>query len=183
MFNAKNSRRPIGLFYGSSTCYTQMSADKIAAQFNEGQVDIFNIADEPLNSSQFYDYLIFGIPTWDYGELQEDWEDVWEELDSLDLKHCTVALYGQGDQEGYPEWFLDAMGYLHHKLQQAGARMVGYWPIEGYDFEGSKALTDDGQYFVGLALDDETQFSQSEQRIREWCLQLQQDYGFPIHRG
>ncbi len=164
-----NERKPIALFYGSSTCYTQMSAEKISAVLGDEQVDIFNITDEPLSTAQFYSYLIFGIPTWDYGELQEDWEEVWPELDDLDLSHTTVALYGQGDQEGYPEWFLDAMGFLYHKLKLAGASFVGYWPIDGYCFEGSKALTDDKKHFVGLALDDETQFDQSQARIESWC--------------
>ena len=48
-----------------------------------------------------YDYLIFGISTWDYGELQEDWESHWEEVAELDLRNKVVALYGMGDQIGY----------------------------------------------------------------------------------
>lgn len=170
------NRKPIGLFYGSSTCYTQMSAEKISAVLGDENVDIFNIADESLTSAQFYSALIFGIPTWDYGELQEDWEEVWPELDTLNLEGATVALYGQGDQEGYPEWFLDAMGFLYHKLQSAGATVVGFWPVEGYTFEGSKALTPDKTHFVGLALDDETQFELSQSRIETWCQQLRSDF-------
>jgi len=76
-------------------------------------------------------------------------------LDELDLTGKKVALYGLGDQVGYPEWFLDAMGYLHSKLLERGATAVGYWPTDGYEFEGSKALTEDGSQFVGLALDYE----------------------------
>ena len=171
-------KRKIGLFYGSSTCYTQMSGEKIAEQLGTDTVDIYNIADEPLSTALFYRYLIFGIPTWDYGELQEDWEDVWEELDELNLDGVTVALYGQGDQEGYPEWFLDAMGFLYHKLKQRGAQIVGFWPVAGYTFEGSKALTEDKQHFVGLALDDETQFELSSERIAHWCKQLKDDFNY-----
>ena len=171
-----DNRKKIGLFYGSSTCYTQMSGEKIAAQFGTDHVDIYNIADEPLSTAQFYNYLIFGIPTWDYGELQEDWEDVWDELDELNLNNTKVALYGQGDQEGYPEWFLDAMGFLYHKLKQRGANIVGFWSVEGYCFEGSKALTENKQHFVGLALDDETQFELSDERITRWCSQLAIDF-------
>ena len=116
--------------------------------------------------------LIFAIPTWDFGELQEDCEDVWPHLHDLNLSHATVALYGQGDQEGYPEWFLDAMGFLYHKLKNAGASIVGYWPVEGYRFNDSKALTADKSHFVGLALDDETQFDHSQVRIQLWCKEL-----------
>jgi flavodoxin II len=160
-------RKKIALFYGSSTCYTQMAGEKIAQEL--GQVDVFNIADEPLANCQTYAYLIFGIPTWDYGELQEDWEEIWPELDQIEFAGKQVALYGLGDQLGYPEWFLDAMGYLHAKLIQRGAQCTGYWPIEGYQFEASQALTPDGGQFVGLALDDETQFDLSDARIKHWC--------------
>jgi flavodoxin II len=34
-----------------------------------------------LTSLPQYDFIIFGIPTWNYGELQEDWDDRWEDLD------------------------------------------------------------------------------------------------------
>lgn len=171
------TRAPIGLFYGSSTCYTEMAGEKIRRQLGEARVDIFNIADTPVVTAGFYEYLIFGIPTWDYGELQEDWEEVWDELDELDLNGKKVALYGLGDQVGYPEWFLDALGYLHAKLLSRGAQPCGYWPREGYEFEASKALTPDGQQFVGLALDEENEFQLSEARIRDWCTQLEREFG------
>lgn len=171
------SRAPIGLFYGSSTCYTEMAGEKIRDQIGQDLVDMHNVADTPIIEAQFYDYLILGIPTWDYGELQEDWEEIWPELNDLDLTGKNVALYGLGDQVGYPEWFLDAMGYLHERVIQQGGTPVGYWPAEGYDFEASKALTDDNTHFVGLALDDENEFDKSEDRIRDWCAQVLGEFG------
>jgi flavodoxin II len=169
--------KTIGLFYGSSTCYTEMAGEKIRQVIGEARVDFFNIADTPLIQTQFYDFLIFGIPTWDYGELQEDWEEIWDELDSLDFSGKKVAIYGLGDQIGYPEWFLDAMGYLHSKLVHRGAIPCGYWPRAGYEFEASKALTPDENYFVGLALDDENEFQLSDARIQQWCAQVLQEFG------
>lgn len=172
-----SERALIGLFYGSSTCYTEMAGEKIRDRIGSERVDLCNIADVPVITAQLYDYLIFGIPTWDYGELQEDWEDVWAELDDLDLTGKKVALYGLGDQVGYPEWFLDALGYLHDKLVERGATVFGYWLNEGYEFEDSKALTDDGQYFVGLALDEENQFDLTADRIAQWCDQILREFG------
>ncbi len=171
------SRAPIGLFYGSSTCYTEMAGEKIRATLGEDRVDLFNVADTPIITAHFYQYLIFGIPTWDYGELQEDWEEIWEDLDELDLTGKSVALYGLGDQIGYPEWFQDALGYLHSKLVVQGAQPCGYWPSEGYEFEASKALTDDQSQFVGLPLDDENEFHLSDERIRQWCAQIEREFG------
>jgi flavodoxin II len=175
------AKAPIGLFYGSSTCYTEMAGEKIQQAFSEqtgsDMVDTYNIADTPIVEAGFYNWIIMGIPTWDYGELQEDWEEIWDEIDDLDLTGKKVALFGLGDQEGYPEWFLDAMGYLYHKLQKLGADMVGHWPNQGYEFEASKALTADQSHFVGLALDDETQFELSDTRIHQWVQQLIQEFG------
>ncbi len=168
---------PIGLFYGSSTCYTEMAGEKIRAQLGEELVDIFNINATPIVTAEFYDHLIFGIPTWDYGELQEDWEEIWDEIDEVDFTGKKVALYGLGDQIGYPEWFLDAMGYLHSKLIARGAIPCGYWPIDGFTFEASKALTHDGKFFVGLALDEENEFAKSAERIAGWCEQVREEFG------
>ncbi|WP_225914469.1 site-specific integrase, partial [Salmonella enterica] len=51
------------------------------------------------------------------GEIQEDWEAVWEQLDDLNLEGKIVALYGMGDQLGYGEWFLDAL-WLERNLAE-----------------------------------------------------------------
>jgi len=167
----------IGLFYGSSTCYTEMAGEKIRAQLGEDLVDIFNINETPIITAQFYDYVILGIPTWDYGELQEDWEEIWDEINDVNFTGKKVALYGLGDQVGYPEWFLDAMGYLHSKVLAHGAMLCGYWPATGYNYEASKALTPDGTHFVGLALDDENEFDKSADRIALWCEQIRAEFG------
>lgn len=169
--------KPIGLFYGSSTCYTEMASEKIRQQIGEHLVDIFNIADTPMVQAEFYDYLLFGIPTWDYGELQEHWEEIWDDLDQVNFAGKKFAIFGLGDQVGYPEWFLDAMGYLHSKLVHRGALPCGYWPRAGYEFEASKALTPDGNYFVGLALDEENEFELSAARIQQWCVQVLNEFG------
>ena len=171
------SHATIGLFYGSSTCYTEMAGEKIRKVLGEDRVDFFNINETPIITAQFYNYLIFGIPTWDYGELQEDWDDIWDDIDEVDFTGKKVAIYGLGDQVGYPEWFLDAMGYLHSKVVARGAVPCGYWPRAGYEFEASKALTPDEQAFVGLALDDENEFDQTDARIQRWCDQIVREFG------
>ena len=172
-----SERKAIGLFYGSSTCYTEIAGEKIRDDIGEALVDVFNIDTTPIITCQFYSHIIMGIPTWDYGELQEDWEDIWSDLDELDLHGKKVALFGLGDQVGYPEWFLDAMGFLHDKLQSRGATMIGYWPNTGYEFEASKALTDNESQFVGLALDEENEFDLTQARIHTWCRQILREFG------
>lgn len=167
----------IGLFYGSSTCYTEIAAEKIREEFGERLVDLHNIAHTPIRLMEDYDLLILGIPTWDYGELQEDWENCWDEMDTLNLSGKKVAIFGLGDQVGYPQWFQDALGYLWAKVVNQGAITVGAWPVAGYRFEESKALTEDGTSFYGLALDEENDFDLSDQRITQWCNLLRVEFG------
>jgi|TARA_Y100000034_G_C6805461_1_gene361649 flavodoxin II len=167
----------IGLFYGSTTCYTEMAAEKIQNKLNDlfdmPVVEVFNIKDVGLDKVSDYDFLIFGISTWDFGELQEDWESQWSDLENLDLSGKTLACFGMGDQEGYAEWFQDALGMLHDVALASGAKPIGYWPnSDDYEFEASKALTQDESHFVGLALDDEGQYDKTDERINTWCEQL-----------
>lgn len=169
-------RMKIGLFYGSSTCYTEMASEKIRAIMGEELVDIYNIKETPTATMNDYDLLLLGISTWDFGEIQEDWLAVWEELNGLSLQGKTIALFGLGDQEGYGEWFLDAMGLLHDELKATDAKFIGYWKNEGYQFDASKALTEDESHFVGLALDEDSQYDKSDERIEQWCEQVLVEY-------
>ncbi|QBG37120.1 flavodoxin FldB [Litorilituus sediminis] len=166
----------IGLFYGSTTCYTEIVAEKIQAVIGSDIVDIINIKDKPLADSLEYDFIIYGISTWDYGELQEDWESIWQDISQLDLTDKVVALYGMGDQIGYTDWFQDALGMLHDEVQARGAHLIGYWPNQGYEFAASKALTQDNSQFVGLALDEDNQYKLTDERINAWCEQILIEY-------
>lgn len=152
-----------------------MAAEKIQATIGAELVEIFNIKDVALAECEAFDIIIFGISTWDFGELQEDWESSWDDIESLNLNNKIVALYGMGDQQGYGEWFQDALGMLHEQVILRGPNIIGYWPNQGYEFSASKALTEDQEYFVGLALDDECQYDLSEQRIDQWCQQILQE--------
>jgi flavodoxin II len=166
----------IGLFYGSTTCYTEIAAEKIQATIGAELIELHNIKDEPLTCCLDYDFIIFGISTWDYGELQEDWESSWQDISALDLSGKTIALYGMGDQVGYSDWFQDALGMLHDQVITQNSQLIGYWPNKGYEFSASKALTEDKSHFVGLSLDEDNQYELSEQRIEQWCEQILTEY-------
>ncbi|MFT5757529.1 MAG: flavodoxin II [Alteromonadaceae bacterium] len=165
----------IGLFYGSTTCYTEMAAEKIQQAMKKSKVELYNIKDVALSKTAEYDLLILGISTWDYGELQEDWESHWQDIADLDLNGKIVALYGMGDQIGYTEWFQDALGMLHEQVIAQGAYIIGYWPNTGYEFAASKGLTSDQSQFVGLPLDEDNQYQLSDERIAQWCKQIENE--------
>ena len=159
----------VGLFFGSDEGNTQRVAGLIAGCLGEANVDIFDIADVTQAEFDDYDKIILGISTWDFGQIQSDWEEFWDDVTEIDFSGKTVALYGLGDQFGYGDFFVDAMGMLHDIVISNGAAVVGYWPVDGYNFDASKALLADGKHFAGLAIDEDQQPELTEARVKEWA--------------
>jgi flavodoxin I len=131
---------------------------------------------ETLTEEQFtkYENMILGVPTWFDGELPNYWDEFVPALEDLDLKGKKVAIYGAGDQKGYPENFVDGIGIMAQLVEQQGAKLVGFTSTKGYTFESSKAQREDR--FAGLALDFENQVSMNKDRIASWCEQLKKEF-------
>ena len=162
------------LVFGTDTGNTEEVAEKIQEQLSEsGQVvEIIDVTDCSADRISEAELCIFGIPTWDFGGIQADWEDFKEELEAAELGGKKVALYGLGDQFGYGDFFIDAVGWLHEIIQPMGADIKGYWPVEGYEFTESRALSPCKTYFYGLAVDDDQQFEQTDERVSSWVQQI-----------
>lgn len=167
----------IALFYGSDLGNTANAAEIIAEKLQAQSINIelFDVANTSVEKLNEYEFLILGVPTWDYGGIQIDWDESWEQLNQQSFAGKTVACFGVGDQFGYAEFFQDAMGLLHNLVKDNGGKMVGYWSAENYDFEDSKALTEDRSMFVGLSLDEDNQDELTEERINDWVNQIIQE--------
>lgn len=167
----------IGVFYGTTSGNTEAVAGVLAKALGEKRVELHDIAQSGFAGIEKYDLVIFGISTWNEGNLQADWETRWAELDAMDFTNTCVALFGVGDQFGYPETYLGALAKLYRRLLARGAKIIGSWPANGYNFRHSEALFDDGKTFVGLALDEESQGDLTARRVARWAAQLQAEFG------
>ncbi|MCA1992231.1 MAG: flavodoxin FldA [Coleofasciculus sp. S288] len=166
----------IGLFYGTQTGNTQTAAELIQQEFGgDSVVDLHDIADAESSDFEEYDFIIIGCSTWNIGELQSDWEGFYDELDNIDFSPKKIAYFGTGDQISYADNFQDAIGILEEKISSLGGTTVGYWSIDGYEFNESKAVRN-GK-FVGLAIDEDNQAELSNSRIKSWVAQLKQEFG------
>ncbi|MCH9814745.1 MAG: flavodoxin [Epsilonproteobacteria bacterium] len=156
----------IGIFYGSNGGATERVAEIIKSKLDV-EVEMHDIANAKAEDFQTYTELIIGTSTWGEGDLQDDWEDFEDDFKEVDFAGKTVAFFGLGDQDGYPDNYLDAMGTLYKYAVDKGANVVGNgWSTEGYDFDESTAIVDNA--FVGLALDEDNQDELTEKRIDQW---------------
>ncbi|MGP1958055.1 MAG: flavodoxin FldA [Arsenophonus sp.] len=162
----------IGIFFGSDTGNTENIAKMI--QETIGNAEIHDIAKSTKKNIEEFDILLFGIPTWYYGEAQCDWDDFFPILEKIDFTNKMVAIFGCGDQEDYSEYFCDAMGIVKNIIEPNGATIVGKWPTTGYNFEASKGLADDNN-FIGLAIDEDRQPELTADRLETWIKQISEE--------
>ena len=166
----------IGMFWGSSTDMTSLASEVIKEEIEsfEHDIDSINIRDSGLEPILEYKNVIIGCPTWNVGELQDDWDLLYNDYQKLRFDNITGAFFGVGDQMGYNYNYLDAVGLLARPFMENGGQLVGRWSIEGYEFDESLAL--EGEEFLGLALDYDNQDFMSEERIKNWTALIQGEF-------
>ncbi len=166
--------KAIGLFYRTTTGKTESVAEMIRDEFGGDIVTLHELGSVKNDNFAEYECLIIASPTWNIGELQSDWEGFFPELDDIDFSGKKVAYLGTGDQVGYPDKFMDAMGIGAKNIAEQGGETVGYWPVDGQDFNESKAVVD-GK-LLGLAIDEDNQSDLTEAPIKSWVSQLKKEF-------
>lgn len=156
--------KPTIIIYGSSLGNTQFVAEKLKELLPGSE--LVEAGDIEVEDVDKYDNLILGSSTWGVGLLQEDFEYFMNQLAERDLSGKTIALFGLGDQQNYPDTFCDGLGKIKEELENTGARFVGQWPIDDYDFTSSRGMDDD--FLVGLALDEDNEPDLTDYRLEKW---------------
>ena len=117
----------IGLVYGSSTGNTAGVAERLATAFRAARpdsVEVHELSAAGLGTLTSYDYLLVGCPTWNTGELQEDWKTAFDKLDGVDLSGRKIAIFGLGDTE-YDETHNFGSQIIADMLKGRGAAQIG----------------------------------------------------------
>lgn len=161
------------IIYSFHTQKSKKVAEKVIAAFGEENIQAVNAEELTTQVFEENNNFILSAPTWFDGELPNYWDEFVPELEEMDLNNKTFAVFGLGDQKGYPENFCDAIGILVEILEKCGANIVGKIPAMGYNFESSRAKR--GDIFVGLPLDQENQGKLTGERVIKWVEQLKKE--------
>lgn len=162
------------IIYSFNTVKTGKIAKLIYEAFSDENIKLINAEEIDKPTFKAYDNLILGVPTWFDGELPNYWDEFVPDLEDMDLKDKTIAIYGLGDQKRYAENFVDGIGILGKLLEERGAKLIGFTSTEGYNFEDSAALRND--QFMGLAIDFENQGSNNKERVKKWVEKLKTEF-------
>lgn len=160
------------IFFATSTGNTEEVANKIHEKLDG--FEIVDISKDGISKLNDCEVAIIGTPTWGDGELQDDWEDCFDEFKEIDFSGKTVALFGLGDQDSYGDEFANALGTLYEVVSTKGANIIGFTSIETYDFEESTAVV--GEEFVGLVIDEDNQPELTDERIDSWCKDISSSF-------
>lgn len=167
--------KKIAIVYSFNTQKTGKIAKRIKEAFGKGaNIEMVNVEEVKAEEFLQYDNLICGTSTWFDGELPNHWDEFVPELEEMDLNGKQIALYGLGDQKGYPENFLDGMGILGEILEAQGAKLVGFTSTEDYSYESSRA--ERGDQFIGLGIDFENQGTKNKERVNGWVDKLKLEF-------
>lgn len=159
------------IFFATSTGNTEEIANKISEKLNN--LEVFDLNSTDIDNMNNYDKLIIGCSTWGDGELNDDWEDSWEDFCNLDFSGKTVALFGLGDQESYSDEFCNALGTIYNQINTTGANIIGFTSTKGYTHDESTAQI--GDEFVGLVIDEDNEEDLTEERINKWVEKIKND--------
>jgi flavodoxin I len=161
------------IIYSFNTQKSKKVAEKIIDAYGKKSIEAINAEELTKKDFENYEQFILSAPTWFDGELPNYWDEFVPDLEEMDLSGKTFAVFGLGDQKGYPENFCDAIGILVEILEECGSKIVGFTSVDGYEFESSKAQR--GDKFVGLLLDQENQARKTNQRVKDWVEQLKKE--------
>ena len=159
----------VAIVYGSSTGATESVAERISEAI--GGADVYNVDGLNFDDLSDYDFLILGASTTGIGDLQDDWDVALPKLSKFDFSNKKVALFGLGDSASFSDSFASAMHVLYKEIK-GKAEIVGAVSTDGYAFDNSDAVINDK--FVGLALDEDNEYNDTDSRIAAWAEDLKQ---------
>ncbi len=115
------------IIYGSTTGNTESTAQTIAEVLAEQDIEttVKDVTSASMDDfDKDFDLFLLGASTWgdEEIELQEDFADFYEDMDSLNLNDKKMAVFGCGDSSY--TYFCGAVDAIEQKVEDMGAVLV-----------------------------------------------------------
>ncbi len=160
------------IVYGSMTGNTETVAQNLADKLGATAIAA---SDADAAALEGCDLLILGASTWGIGDLEDSMADFLSTLADMDVSAANYAVFGLGDAMGYGDSFVDGLADMAAVLEAKSIKRVGNWPTEGYEFGASRGQ--EGDNFMGLALDEDNESDKTAERLDAWAKQVKEEAG------
>jgi flavodoxin I len=112
------------IVYASMSGNTEELAEAIADGIKEGGFEpvLKNVMDTNANELENYEGVLLGAYTWGDGDLPDEFEDFFEEMDDINLQGRKSGVFGSADSSY--TYFGKAVDTLEEKLAELGAEKV-----------------------------------------------------------
>ncbi|WWY42181.1 flavodoxin [Bacillus altitudinis] len=112
------------LVYATMSGNTEAMADLIEKGLKEAgaSVDRHEAMDIDAELLHDYSHILLGAYTWGDGDLPDDFIDLYEEMEELDLAGKAFAVFGSGDTSY--EHFCGAVDLIEEKVKELGGDIV-----------------------------------------------------------
>lgn len=161
----------IGLFYGSSTCYTEMAAEKIRDIIGPELVTLHNLKDDAVALMEQYDVLILasqpGILVRYRKTGKPSGINSIQSISTARSLPCTAWEISWVTGNG--SWTHSACCTTSWRRKGCRSSATGQPKVTSSPV---KPIIADGELFVGLALDETNQYDLSDERLQTWCEQI-----------
>ena len=169
------------ILYWAKGGSVEKTATTLLNMIGADKADLFDICSFDPKKIDAYANYIFGSATvgadiWLEASDGNKWNDFFVKLEGKNLSDKKIAAFGLGNQVLYPDHFVNSLGYMKEEVEKLGGRLIGAWPVSGYEFNDSEGLANDT--FFGLAIDEDIQPELSEARVRQWIELLDAEMKF-----
>lgn len=126
------------ILYGSTTGNTEQLAATLKDYLSDEGVkaELKEVVEVNSELIKEYELLLLGSSTWGEGDLQEDFEDFYDDMGNYSFQGKQFAVFGPGDEDGYPDTFCAAVDLLEEKLSGLGAtKIIDGLKIDEHDEE------------------------------------------------
>lgn len=154
----------IGVFYSSETGKSEFTAQLIK-DYLKDSCEVYKL-DKNVDKIINFNKIIFIIPTYGCGIPHEDWLINIDKLNKLDFSNKTIGLIGRGNQQFFPNTFVDGMKPIYDIIIKNNGLVKGFVPIENYRFNQSKSIINN--CFIGLPLDEMFMFNEIKEKLSQW---------------
>ena len=171
----------IGLFYGPVGGNVEAVAKILVSKIGADNIELIPVKSVDMTKLESYDKIIFGISSlgkdaWE-NDVKTDWDEFLPIVEKANLSNKTIAAFGLGNAVTYPSHFVESLGHLAASLKEKGVKLVGEMPNEGFDYQETSALNENGNFY-GLVLDHDNDANLSEIRVEKWIPVIKKEFGF-----